>query len=475
TTGSPKVGVKAELWYRSYNSVRRNYVYKRLQATETDANGFIHTDVGDDRLYFRLKLMDGKDTLYLGSGYPSHYQRYNPNAQIYTHFFTDRSIYRPGQTVYYKGMLLQKDPESMPKILPYEEVTVTFLDVNYQEVGKQKLKTNAYGTFSGTFIAPTSGLLGMMRLNSSRGGQQVIRVEEYKRPKFEVEFPQLEEAFALNDEVKVKGTAKAYAGNAIDGATVQYRVVRQARFPWLPWWYYRDYNPWSSSSMEIAQGTVQTDAKGEFTIPFVALPDRSIPEDKLPEFNYTVYADVTDISGETRSGQTYVNIGYIALRAQITTPESIHADSFKYIALETTNLNGGFEAASGTLSVSLLKAPEQLFVDRKWETPDHYLLKKEDYRKFFPNIAFEDEDQPQNWSVDRVILEDGFDTGASKQVRFGKVKMVPGLYKVQLNTMDKAGKAVTLEKLITVYDFDAPLPVKAIGWTYQDARTYEPG
>ena len=476
TTGQPKSGVKAEFFERKYNSIRRSYDFKKIYSTTSDVNGFIKTDIGGERKYFRLKLNEGEDTLFLGNGYTSHYNRYRKNKTYNTHFFTDRAIYRPGQTIYFKGLLIETDEESMPEILPYENVSVTFYDANYQEVTKLDLKTNEYGTFSGTFIAPTSGLLGSMRMVSSIGGEKRIRVEEYKRPKFEVTFPQVDEAYSLNDEVEIKGNAKAYAGNAIDGASVKYRVVRQARFPWLPWWYYRWGNPWNTSPTEIAQGIVETDEKGEFVVPFTALPDRSIPEDKLPEFSYTIYVDVTDISGETRTGQTNISVGYVALRARIDLPDRIHADSLKKIAIQTTNLNGGFEAAVGTIQLSLLKQPNQLFVDRRWDSPDRYILEEKDFRKFFPHIAYKEENEPQNWSNDRTILEDPFDTGASKEVMLGKVKIVPGVYKATLNTMDKAGKKVSLEKIITVFDLEnKKIPVKRVGWTYKAEKAYEPG
>ena len=193
----------------------------------------------------------------------------------------------------------------MPTILTNRAVTVTFKDANYQDVGKLELRSNEYGTFSGQFIAPRGGLLGNMQIVSSIGGNsKSFRVEEYKRPKFEVSFEPVTESYRLNDEVKVTGKATAYAGNNVDDAQVTWRVVRETRFPW--WWGSWRWNPWRGETMEIANGTAETDEKGNFEIAFKAIPDVNIPKENKPEFSYKIMADVTDITGETQSNQTHV-------------------------------------------------------------------------------------------------------------------------------------------------------------------------
>ncbi len=127
-----------------------------------------------------------------------------------------------------------------------------------------------------------------------------ISVEEYKRPKFRVEWDTLKSDYALDETVQITGHAAAYAGNNVDGATVKYRVVRNVRWPY--WWYSWRFGGGRGAEQQMAEGTATTDADGKFTIRLTALPDRSIDERSLPVFTYTVYADVTDLNGETRSG-----------------------------------------------------------------------------------------------------------------------------------------------------------------------------
>ena len=223
------------------------------------------------------------------------------------------------------------------------------MDANYQKVTDLQLTTNDYGTVSGEFTAPKGGLLGQMQLVSNLNGATSFRVEEYKRPKFEVTFEPVQGSYTLSDSVKVEGWAKAYAGSNIDGAKVSYRVVRDVRFPYLPWWRLR-WLPYRNSSMEIANGTTRTDTEGKFNITFATLPNRSIPKDKQPQFSYRVIADVVDITGETHTDETSVKVGYVALHADIIVPEKISADSMRAFKIVSENLNGTFEAARGERS-----------------------------------------------------------------------------------------------------------------------------
>src|SRR5690606_34059930 len=156
--------------------------------------------------------------------------------------------------------------------------------------------TNEYGTFHGSFTAPSSGLLGQMRISTSLNiGTQHFSVEEYKRPKFEVAFEPIKGSYKLNEIIPVEGIAKAYSGVGIDGAKVSYRIVRSARYPF--WWWCRwGYYP-SSPEIEILNGISTTDESGKFKIDFTALPDPLVDPSSDPTFSYTLYVDVTDING----------------------------------------------------------------------------------------------------------------------------------------------------------------------------------
>ncbi len=454
-TGEPLANVKAELYNQVYNQRSRVYDYIRIGEKTSDQNGIIKFNSTDsDR--FRIKFTKGKDVLFLNDNYSNYRNRpYKNQERSHTHFFLDRAIYRPGQTVYFKGIEIKTDKNNMPTIEANKKVEVVVLDANHQEVEKINLITNEYGTITGSFTAPKSGLLGSMYLRSnSNNSSKSFRVEEYKRPKFETVFEPVKGSFRFNDEVTVIGNAKAFAGSNVDGAKVTYRVVREVSYPYMPWWYFR-YYPYQSSSMEIVNGETTTDEKGAFEIKFKALPDLSISKEKKPQFSYKVFADVIDITGETQSANTSVSVGYIALQANMLVPESINRDSQFVLKLKTENLNGVFEAAKGTISIEGLKTPDRVFKTRYWEKPDRHIMTAENFKKDFPNFAFKDEDEIQNWSVEKEVYQASFNTAEEKEIKLNTSNWKAGKYIIKLKTKDKYDQAIELERLVTVYDLDA--------------------
>ncbi len=466
-------GVQAEFFQRDYDRILRKNKIRSIGKGMTNKQGIVTADPVNSRT-FQVKFSKGKDELFYSNGY-SNYSYDRPiEENVQTYFFLDRAIYRPGQTVYFKGIVLHRDKDRIPSIAANKAVEVTLVDANYQDVETLKLTTNEYGTINGTFTAPSSGLLGQMFLRANtNNSQKAFRVEEYKRPKFAVEFSPIKESYRLDDEVSVEGFAKAFAGNNIDGAKVQYRVVREVRYPWLPWWYRSYYN--TGVSMEIKNGTTETDAEGKFRIQFPALPDREADAKRNPEFHYTIHADVVDITGETRSGSTSVKVGHVALAVNVDVAERTPLDDFKGVEIGTKNLNGEFEAASGTISVHALKQPDKVYINRYWDAPDQYLLSKADFEKAFPHLPYKEEDEIQNWEKGAEVISQNFNTVDGEQLDWSNTNWKVGSYVLTLKTQDKYGKAVELERHFTLYDLKAEkVPFAELGWHLLDKKSYQP-
>lgn len=485
-SGNPLKGVSAEIKVQNYNAVFRKNEWKKKATLKSDAEGFINPDLpGREGRNFRMSLCLGKDTLSTGDNFYSYTYRSNLQSYEQTYFFLDRAIYRPGQTIYFKGIALSFDEKRMPEVLKNKRVKVTLRDANYQEVQTLELVSNKYGTFNGQFTAPRGGLLGNMQLNSDVGGNsKSFRVEEYKRPEFEVVFEPVNGSYRLDDTVNVSGIATAYAGSQLDGASVKWRVVREARFPWLPWWY-RGWIPWQSETMEIANGMTETDTGGKFNIQFLAQPDRSVPSDQKPEFSFRIYADVTDITGETHSQETTVNVGYISLLADVFPADfegtslggnELNVAKLMKFNLVTTNLDRQFEPAKGRLTLTLLQSPKNVYLDRYWEKPDRHILSEAEFKKAFPHFAYGNEDQPGNWPVLRTVLDEGFDTKDSKTVLLPKIKFPAGWYALTLTTKDKYGVSLEVKKFISLYDLKSgALPSPVSGWYVLEKSSLEPG
>lgn len=475
-TGQPLPGVKGTFFKTEYNRrENKQDLVKQAEAT-SDKDGMMPLPTKGSRDYLVPQFSRGEDVLLLNSGFSNNYEKGSP-SRMETAFFLDRAIYRPGQAIYFKALVLQKDKDGVPKILPNQRFTVTFLDANRQEVEQLQLRTNAYGTANGVFTAPSGGLLGQMRLISDTGnGMHYFSVEEYKRPKFEVKLEPLEGQPELGDTVRMSGMAKGYAGNAIDGAELRYRVVRGIRFPWWPWW--RPMPGYGSSEMEIANGVLQTGTDGGFDIPFLAQADESVPAEQRPEFTFTVYVDVTDAAGETRSANRSLRLAYIKLKASLDAPgEADLADGLMKIDIAAQNLDGQPIPAQGQLRIHRLQPPNRAMVERYWPRPDYYRMSEAEFAQQFPYLPYGDEDQKQNWPTSALQSEQDISTDGQDTLFLNYSDWPVGHYRARLVLEDEDGQEVESEKYITVYDSKKQRwPAGDFTWArLKDEGPFEPG
>ena len=398
--------------------------------------------------------------------------RINSDYQITPFIFTDRSIYRPGQTVYFKTIFIKKLNDKS-ELFKNEWINITLENPNGEEVKTLDLKLNEFGSAAGEFILPSTGLTGEYSFTFDESektpskfyneedydfyeyGNHRISVEEYKRPTFEAKFNAVKESFKINDSIKVNGIAKAYSGSTITDAKVVYRVHRKVRYP--NWWYW--YRPYQNSSpQEITHGETVTDNHGNFEITFKAIPDETVNKSDLPVFTYEVTADITDINGETRSTNTNVKIGYHSLEATITIANKISTENTsEKININTQNLNGEFVAASGILKIYKLQAPQHPIRKRPWKLPDYQDISEAEYRKLFPQDAYtKAETEEQFWKKGKLVLETRVNTANNKEIVLTNSKNWKlGKYVVELEMNDKFGQKVTAKNRFTLYNSKA--------------------
>ena len=447
-TGEPLAGATIRAWQRGNNNA-----FVPIQPAKTDKNGLFRLS-GDQRNNVIFHAAHHGHTL--ASMHPYYVYR-NVNSSPTnerTVFFTDRSIYRPGQTIHYKGIGLGIDTQNdRYQALAGRSLTVVFTDVNGKEIERLTHRTNDYGSFSGSVTAPRDRLLGQMMLHVVDGpsGQTQVRIEEYKRPKFQVTLNPPQEAARLNGEVKLQGRATAYTGASVDGAKVRWRVVRQVRYP--VWWFYRCWwmPPRSGASQEIAHGTALTRSDGSFDVSFVARPDLSVAEESEPTFSYTVHADVTDTAGETRSADRAIQVGYTALAASLSAEDWQTAQKPVEIQVSTSTLDGEGQAAEGVLTIYALKQPEK--VRRASLGGRVYpLLSRGNVDP--ANAPPPDLANPNSWPLGEAIMTQTLRVDASGKASLSR-QLAAGLYRAKFATKDRFGKAVTAELPLQVLDADA--------------------
>lgn len=472
-SGKPLQNVKATMYIQKYNYSTRQYDYKAQESYTSNSKGLFTVSKHKYRSFY-IALKDGKDEFNSAN---SHYQYdgSNRNDTYYTtNFYLDRQIYRPGQTVYFKGIKIKHSGEKHT-LVTNETTTVTFYDVNSQKIADVQVKTNEYGTFSGSFTAPSTGLNGRMTLSEKHGSHSLL-VEEYKRPKFEVAMKPVTGSFKLGQEITVKGNAKAYAGATIDGAKVQYRVTRSSYFP--TWIYYRfGYYPQSLASVEIKNGETITDELGNFSIPFSALEDKSIDKKFSPNYNYTITVDVTDISGETRSTSTTVSVGYSAMNLSLVIANELDKNERHRYKVSSTNLNGQKIAAKGTVVITQLIEPTGVYRSSMWEKPDIQSINQRDYAALFPHDTYGDELDVTKFKKGAQLLSKVFNTATNDSISLSELgTATTGRYIVETTALDTFGVEVKDVQYIQLYDpEETKMPTNEL-WTSMGLTTYcEPG
>jgi len=440
--GEPQVYANVQL---SYSNNRNDKRYTKSFTTD----GFGKFEFKKDNNYYRnvnIKVNSKDDTGYFGDYYINRTYKQNENndTKYNTFLFTDRSIYRPGQVVYFKGIITQsRDGKS--SISAEKEITAELHNVNGEKVSELKFTSNEFGSFHGEFIIPNDGLTGQFYIktfsNIIGSGHQYFSVEEYKRPKFKPEFQPITETFKVNDSITVNGTAVAFAGSNITDAKVVYRVKRNVQFPS---WYYWRRPYYNVEAQEITFGDTKTNAKGEFEITFKALPDQSVSKENLPVFNYEITADVTDINGETRSTSTIVNVGYHAMTLNINASQKIDkAKKEIELTLASQNLNGQFASAKGQLKIYKLNGPDRVLRTRPWQAPDYQILSKEEFLKLFPHEPYNNEGQLTNWKKGKEVFSIDFDTEKEKTITLKRLnKWDSGQYIIVAESEDKFGQTV---------------------------------
>jgi uncharacterized protein YfaS (alpha-2-macroglobulin family) len=466
-TGLPLKNVKAEAWVKNWSYTDRKMVANKQQEFTSYRDGFFSIPsapgkASNSTLY--LKIHHEGDFLITDNFYRYPLYKSPDRTSLQTMFYTDRSIYRPGQIVYFKGIILEKTGDRSA-IKANHPTKVVFTDVNGQKIAEQQLVSNEFGSFNGSFTTPMGVLLGQMTI-SNESGSVYISVEEYKRPTFDVTYEPLEGNYKLGESLTVSGKAMAFAGNAVDGASVKYRVVRNARFPFREWNWYMPMPV--SPQVEITSGTTTTGPDGKFSLSFSARPDPTVDPKSMPVFDFTIYADVTDINSETQSAQQNVSVGYNSLLIGISLTDMVSLATDSVLKVTTTNLNGRSTPAKVTVTLFKLTLPDRAFKPRSWQRPDLSIMTRENFHALYPYDIYGDENNPATWAKEKTIFEKTINTSTDSLINLsdpGSRIPDPGSYQLVLKTTDPFGTVVEKSQVFTAFSPGSKeVPVNTLNW-----------
>lgn len=410
------------------------------------------------------RLENDGDVLFLNN-YISIYNHENREQTQKLYGFTDRSIYRPGQKVYYKAIFTDHPKGEEPKVLSNESFQIILRDANYQEVAKQNTRTNEFGSIHGSFDLPTSLLNGNFTIElKSKGNirnQLSVSVEEYKRPKFLVETEPITEKYKLNEEIALRGTAKSFASSPIDNAVVSFKVTRSQPYRY----YYRYYNP--APSKIIATGSTKTNPDGTFDIDFIAEPDLSNKQEN-PVFTYQINIQVTDISGETRTTSTYISAGKQYFLLNMPSEQRFYGKGKHTIPISLTNQNS--DPASGTVKIKVeaLDAPSKTKINTYWNSAEFYHNSQSEYESLLPFYAYGKTGQKEDWKIVNELVGESIEI--SDNLDYELPNLSSGHYKITVE-QDNAITASSFIEIVTADKTPVSIPL-AIS---SDEKVYQPG
>jgi uncharacterized protein YfaS (alpha-2-macroglobulin family) len=469
-SGQPNPGVKVEFITLEYNQSTRQQEEIKIGEAISDAQGWVIVpDVPNKNI--NLHLSKGGDDLFPETSYHTYGVGRIPQEKFSTLFFSDRAIYRPGQKVYFKGYAIQFNEEKIPSIVPNKKVDITLFDANGQEVSRQSLTSNGYGTFAGHFDLPTGVLTGQMSMSASHGmSRHYFRVEDYKRPKFEITFDTIRENLRLNEEVIVNAIARDYAGSAVSGGEVSYRIERVSR---RPWWSWRSFWPGSDDRQVLGTGKGTTGSDGSIKIPFLAKTKPGSDPDLT--YNFEVTVEITDITGETHASTKILHINKQGFEVRTDLGAKEPVENFKSIEIYAENSDGAGVKVNGRFEVSLLQSPRQHKRNRLWQPIDINSISDQEYTSRFPHYMLPGKEHMSTWPVEKVIGHKMIDINGSGKLDASSLMIDPGAYKLDWTWKDEKGIELKFTQYITTYRKGAPLPGYEVSKVFYNNKPYSPG
>jgi hypothetical protein len=382
-----------------------------------------------------------------------------PPAEGHTLFFTDRSVYRPQQKVFWK-VLAYRRSEDVPVLAPNREIQVRLMDAFGNEVDTAKVHTNAFGTAAGSFTLPPGRPLGSWTLASSLDGYASFRVEEYKRPTFEVTLGDPAEAVRLGRPATFSGQARYYFGLPVTDGSVRWRVVREPVWSWR--WWHRGGS--SHQERVVGSGTSTLQEDGTFRLTFTPSEDESALESMGEDvtWRFRVEAEVTDANGETREAGRSFRLGRVAVEARILLPEGmdflIAGRPWAPLTVLRTSLDGTPRQGEGTWTLSPLVQPVEALLpaDQPVEEPIDEAEGEGTVRT--PGDRLRPREAP-DYQPDAVLASwetgESLGRGAAIHGKDGRSeiplpKLAPGAYRLVYETVDEFGTPVEARRELIV-------------------------
>ena len=460
-TGQPMSNVKAHFSERNYSYKTKSYERKDLGEAVSDKTGYIAAPSNNNNRYF-IDLYHDDDTL-MSTSLFNYYKNYvNPNLTIQSRIFTDRAIYRPGQTVQFSCIVFRGNSQ-IREVVPNYETHIRFEDPNMQTIDTLRLTTNEYGMISGSFTIPTDRVNGYYYLIGEHNSMYV-QVEEYKRPTFEVTFESPEKEYKIGDSIAVMGKVAALSGFGLDNIEFKYQIVRKTLFPFRFW----DWVPYYVDDETIALGESVTAADGTFNIDFKLKPSDYVPVINIPQYTYEIEVTATNKQGESQRGSFRIVATYNKYNISLSNNnETVDVNDFNNLNVNVTNVSG--KPASTKVEYKIYKINDIDRYSRDLGDFDRKILSDVMLKALFPKFDYYAKE-----NITKEIVYQGVLDVDGKAKLLQDKKLTPAQYIIELRSVDDTLSAFS--KKYIVYDIKSKkMPYKSMLWTNIDKTTAQPG
>ncbi len=440
TSGMPRRANTATYYQTVYDDNNLSQL-KQIKKIELNGKDKFEYSLTHNKLSADYIKIETDDEIYYSEVSSYLQYPYDPIVRDEYAMYTDRAIYRPGQTVHLGLIAISPKASGEFELIKNTKAEVQLKNLNGEIVETKTIKTDEYGTATVDFTIPETGITGYYYLICNNGSAS-FRVEEYKRPKFEVIIDGPKQQYKLQDEITILGKGKTYAGTPITDARVQYRVTRSAHLPY--------YYPYISAPVVIKFGETTTDEKGNFEVIFKAAVDGKISAGEYPLYTYRIEAEITDVSGETRKEEYDYSLSKLPFLVSYDIPSDLDISRDKYIRFSCLTPQGKSTKGSMKLRIHSLVSPDRLYKSRKWDSVSYQSMTEAEFRRDFPDDAYMQEDKIKNWKIKSQVIDETYADFDSIKFDLSKLKK-SGAYRVEV--LYYAGKD-TLSRVSNVFVSD---------------------
>ena len=401
--------------------------YSPQQTYQADKQGTLKLDFLNSNKYWYNAHTAADNAMPILNLWKNDYYYKESKRKEVLQLFTDRSIYRPGQTVYVSGLAYEMEKDST-RVLADKKYAVSLYDANNNETGKVEVRTNGFGSFSGQFVLPSPCLTGYFSLRAADTSVS-FKVEEYKRPTFDVTFEPVKVEYQVGDSIEVVGMAKTFAGAPVQNARVHYNISRSYA------WFWRFMGRGSARW----EGEAMTDADGKFSVPVHFEIDSDRRESPLWYYTYNIQADVTDGAGETQQANLSLPLGSTSMVLNMDNlPDNLVKEKKLEIKLTAMNLSG--EPVDTPVTYQVVEMEEQKDGQEK-EGRKVLTGTVEANRSFIPEAIY---------------------------------ALPSGNYRLKLSAKDTQGRECTASKNFLLFSLNDKRPPFVItDWFYQDGLEFD--